>query len=119
MAGVEPSDVDLAEVHDDFTINGVLSLEALSLCEKGKAAKLVAENGTGKNGILPTNTFGGLKARGNPLGATGVYQIAEITLQLRGAAGDHQIDDAKIGLAQNMTGLASTCSVNILRRNDG
>lgn len=119
MAGIEPGDINLVEVHDDFTINGVLSLEALSLCEKGKAAKLVANNSTDKNGVIPTNTYGGLKARGNPLGATGIYQLAEVTLQLRGAAGEHQVEDAKIGLAQNMTGLASTCSVNILRRYEG
>jgi acetyl-CoA C-acetyltransferase len=118
MADIKPSDVDLAEVHDDFTINGVLSLESLQFCEKGKAASIVANGGIERNGVIPTNTFGGLKARGNPLGATGVYQIAEITLQLRGAAGEHQVKDAKIGLAQNMTGLASTCAVNILRRTD-
>ncbi len=116
LAAVKPGDVDLVEVQDDFTINGVLSLESLGLVERGKAAKFVAEGGAARDGELPTNTFGGLKARGNPLGATGVYQVAEVALQLRGAAGDHQVEDAKIGLAQNMGGLGSTCAVTILRR---
>jgi len=116
MAAVKPGDVDLVEVQDDFTINGVLSLESLGLVEQGKAAKFVAEGGAARDGELPTNTFGGLKARGNPLGATGVYQVAEVALQLRGAAGDHQVEDAKVGLAQNMGGLGSTCAVTILRR---
>ena len=116
LAAVKPGDVDLVEVQDDFTINGVLSLESLGLVERGKAAKFVAEGGAARDGELPTNTFGGLKARGNPLGATGVYQVAEVALQLRGAAGDHQVEDAKVGLAQNMGGLGSTCAVTILRR---
>lgn len=116
LAAVKPGDVDLVEVQDDFTINGVLSLESLGLVERGKAAKLVADGGAARDGELPTNTFGGLKARGNPLGATGLYQVAEVALQLRGAAGDHQIEDAEVGLAQNMGGLGSTCAVTILRR---
>jgi len=116
LAAVKPGDVDLVEVQDDFTINGVLSLESLGFVEQGKAAKFVAEGGAARDGELPTNTFGGLKARGNPLGATGVYQVAEVALQLRGAAGDHQVEDARLGLAQNMGGLGSTCAVTILRR---
>jgi len=116
MAAVKPGDVDLVEVQDDFTINGVLSLESLGLVERGRAAKFVAGGGAARDGELPTNTFGGLKARGNPLGATGVYQVAEVALQLRGAAGDHQVEDARLGLAQNMGGLGSTCAVTILRR---
>lgn len=116
MANVKPSDIDLVEVHDDFTINGILSLESLGLVDRGKAAMLVAEGGTARDGEIPTNTFGGLKARGNPLGATGVYQVAEVALQLQGAAGDHQVEGAEVGLAQNMGGLGSTCAVTILRR---
>ncbi len=116
MAGVGPGDIDVVEVHDDFTINGVLSLESLGLVERGKAARLVAEGGTARGGEIPTNAFGGLKARGNPLGATGVYQVAEAALQLRGEAGDHQVEGAEVGLAQNMGGLGSTCAVTILRR---
>jgi len=115
-AALKPGDIDLVEVQDDFTINGVLSLESLGLVEQGRAAKFVTDGGAARDGELPTNTFGGLKARGNPLGATGVYQVAEVALQLRGAAGDHQVEDAKVGLAQNMGGLGSTCAVTILRR---
>lgn len=115
QAGVNPEDIDFAEVHDDFTINGILSLESLGFVDQGKAARLVSDNDTDKYGVIPTNTFGGLKARGNPLGATGLYQLAEAVLQLRGEAGDHQIEGAELGLAQNMGGLGSICSVNILR----
>jgi len=115
-ADVKPADIDLAEVHDDYTINGLLSLESLGLVEAGKAAKLVAEGGAARDGRIPTNTFGGLKARGNPLGATGVYQVAEVALQLRGSAGEHQVEGAEVGLAQNMGGTGSTCAVAILRR---
>jgi acetyl-CoA C-acetyltransferase len=116
QAGVKPSDIDLVEVHDDFTINGVLSLENLGFVEQGKAAKLVTEGGTSRDGSIPTNTFGGLKARGNPLGATGLYQVAEVVMQLRGDNEVHQVEDAEIGLAQNMGGIGSICSVSILRR---
>jgi acetyl-CoA C-acetyltransferase len=116
MAQVKPSEIDLAEVHDDFTINGILSLESLGFVDPGKAAKFVTNDGTARDGEIPTNTFGGLKARGNPLGATGLYQLAEVALQLRGEAGDHQVLDAEYGLAQNMGGIGSICSVNILRR---
>jgi len=116
MAGVKPDEIDLAEVHDDYTIDGVLSLESLGFAGQGEAAKMVAGNGTDKEGKIPVNTFGGLKARGHPLGATGLYQLAEVALQLRGAAGDHQVPDARVGLAQCMGGVASVSAVNILRR---
>jgi acetyl-CoA C-acetyltransferase len=118
MAEIKPKDLDLVEIHDDFTINGILSLESLGLIEQGNAARFVADNGTARDGLMPANTFGGLKARGNPLGVTGLYQLAEVAMQLRGDAGSHQVDDAEIGLAQNMGGMASICSVNILRRYD-
>jgi acetyl-CoA C-acetyltransferase len=116
MAGIQPDDIDLVEIHDDYTINGVLSLEALGLFDKGRGAKGVSRGETKRNGKIPTNTFGGLKARGNPLGATGVYQIAEVATQLMNNAGDLQVKDAKIGMAQNMGGLGSICAINILRR---
>jgi acetyl-CoA C-acetyltransferase len=77
---------------------------------------MVAQGATTRNGEIPTNNFGGLKARGNPVGATGLYQIAETVLQLRGIAGANQVLDAKIGMAQSMAGMGSTCSVAILRR---
>lgn len=116
VAKVKPKDIDVLEVTDDTTIDGVLSFEDLGFAEKGKGAKIVAQGGTTRTGEIPTNNFGGLKARGNPIGATGLYQIAENVIQLRGKAGANQVPDAKISMAQNMAGLGSTCSVAILRR---
>lgn len=115
-AKVKPKDVDVLEVTDDTTIDGVLSLEDLGFVEKGKGAKFVAQGLTARTGEIPTNNFGGLKARGNPVGATGLYQIVETVIQLRGKAGANQITDAKIGMAQSMASVGSTCSIAILRR---
>ncbi len=116
MAGIKPADINLAEVQDDFTINGVLGIEGLGFAKTGEGAKLVNSSEIDKEGKIPVNTFGGLKARGNPLGATGIYQLAEVALQLQGKAGAHQVEDAKIGVAENMSGMASICAVNVLRR---
>ena len=116
MAGIKAKDVNLAEVQDDFTINGVLGLEGLGFAKPGEGAKLASSPEVDKDGKIPINTFGGLKARGNPLGATGIYQLAEIALQLQGKAGAHQVNDAEIGVAQNMGGMASICAVSVLRR---
>jgi len=114
-ADISTGDIDVLEVHDETTITGVISLEDLGFVEKGKGAAFVDEGGTEREGELPTNTFGGLKARGNPVGATGLYQIAEISLQLLGEAGQCQVDGAETGMAQNLGGLGSTCAVTILR----
>ena len=114
-ADLSPSDIDLVEVHDDTTIMGVVSLEDLGFVEKGKGAAFVAGGGTARSGEVPTNTMGGLKARGNPLGATGLYQIGEVTLQLQGRAGPCQVGGAEVGLASSLGGLGSTCAVTILR----
>ena len=116
MAGIKANKVNLAEVQDDFTINGILSIEGLGLAKTGDGTKMVNNGDMDKDGKLPVNTFGGLKARGNPLGATGIYQIAEVALHLQGKAGEHQVEGAKIGVAQNMGGMASICAVNVLRR---
>ena len=116
MAGIKANKVSLAEVQDDYTINGILGIEGLGLAKTGEGTKLVNNGDVDKDGKTPINTFGGLKARGNPLGATGIYQLAEITMQLQGKAGDHQVEGAKIGVAQNMGGMASICAVNVLRR---
>jgi len=117
-AKLTPRDVDVLEIHDEVSILGVLSLEDLGFAEKGKGASLAASGAISLSGETPTNTFGGLKARGNPLGATGLYQIVELIWQLRGEAGKNQVDGAEVGLAQNMGGVGSTCAVNILRRED-
>ncbi|MFW6109274.1 MAG: thiolase C-terminal domain-containing protein [archaeon] len=116
MAGIKANEIDLVEVQDDYTINGILGIEGLSLAERGKGAKLVNSDEVDREGKIPVNTFGGLKARGNPIGATGLYQLAEITMQLQGKAGDHQVENAEYGVAQNMGGMASICAVNVLRR---
>ncbi len=114
MAGVKPSDIDLAEVHDCFTIAEICAIEALGFAEKGKGGS-VSENGeTAIGGRIPINTSGGLKSKGHPVGATGVAQICEITEQLRGESGERQVKDAKRGLAQNMGGTCASSVVHIL-----
>jgi len=105
----------VVEVHDSSTIAGIISLEDLGFCGKGEGASFVSQGKIDLNGELPTNTMGGLKGRGHPIGATGVYQIIEVVWQLRGEAGKNQVDGAKIGLTQNIAGLGSSAVVNILR----
>jgi len=116
MAGIEPKKLDVVEVHDAFTITGILSLEALGLAEKGKAAKLVAEGRFHPGDKPVANPSGGLKARGHPVGATGVYQVAEITMQLRGDFPGVKVEGAEYGLASNIGGDGSTITAIVLRR---
>ena len=118
MAGVTPGDVDVVEVHDNSSVMGVIALEDLGFVEKGCGHKFVAEGEIEIGGKLPTNTFGGLKARGHPWGATGVYQVVELVWQLRGEAGKNQVDGAEVGLAQNVGGTGATSCIHILRRVD-
>ncbi len=115
MAGVEPKDIDFFEVHDAFTIMAALSLEALGVAKKGEGAKLAKEGQIAIDADYPIQTMGGLKARGHPVGATGVYQTVEAVLQLRGEA-PNQVPDAEIGLTQNIGGTGSNITVNIFRR---
>ncbi len=116
MAKIEPRNIDVAEVHDAFSIVGVLDMEDLGFAEKGMGAKLLAE-GRFRIGDKPViNPSGGLKSRGHPVGATGIYQIAEITMQLRGDFPGLKVNGAEIGLAQNVGGVGNTVSVVILRR---
>ncbi len=116
MAGIKLKEVDLAEVHDCFTIAEIISLESLGFFKKGEAGKATARGETSLNGRLPVNTSGGLKACGHPVGATGVKQIVELALQLRGQAGKRQVKNARIGLAQNIGGSGSTAVIHILER---
>lgn len=116
MAGLTPKDIDLAEVHDCFTITEILNIEDLGFFEKGKGADAVAEGKTALDGTMPINCSGGLKAKGHPIGATGLSQIYEIITQLRGEAGQRQIKNAGIGLTHNLGGTAATCVVNIFKR---
>lgn len=115
IAGVAPSQIDLAEVHDCFTITQIINIEDLGFFAKGKGARAVAEGKTAANGQIPINVSGGLKAKGHPVGATGLSQIYEIVTQLRGEGGARQLKKADIGLTHNIGGTAATCVVSIFR----
>jgi acetyl-CoA C-acetyltransferase len=114
MAAVGPSDIDLVEVHDCFTIAELCAIEALGLVEKGKGGPATEKGETALGGRIPVNTSGGLKSKGHPVGATGVAQIIEVTEQLRGESGDRQVEGAKRGLTQNMGGTCASTAVHIL-----
>jgi acetyl-CoA C-acetyltransferase len=114
QAKVNPKDIDVAEVHDCFTIAEILAIEDLGFVEKGKGGKAVEDKITTLDGKIPVNPSGGLKAKGHPIGATGVAQIAEIVLQLRGEADKRQVKDAKVGLTHNVGAGGASCVVNIL-----
>ncbi len=113
MAGLEPKNIDLVEVHDCFSINGLLAVEDLGFVEKGKGGIAIEEGMTEIDGDIPVNPSGGLKARGHPLGATGIAQAAEIVWQLRGEAGKRQVDGAQIGMTHNIGGTGGTAAVHI------
>lgn len=116
QAKLTHNDIDIVELHDISTIMGVLELEALGIAERGKGHELIGNNLGLLNSDKPINTFGGLKARGDPIGATGIYQIAEISEQLHGQAGNNQVDNAKTGLALSMAGLGELSVINILSK---
>ena len=116
MAGKAPRDIDVAEVHDCFTIAEIMVLEELGLVERGKGADAATSGVSALGGKIPVNTGGGLKARGHPIGASGVAQIHEIVQQLRGDAGERQVAGARIALAQNMGGSGGSSVVHILER---
>jgi acetyl-CoA C-acetyltransferase len=118
QAGVGPADIRFFEVHDAFSIMAALSLEACGFAERGQGPRLALDGQIGPNGKLPLATRGGLKARGHPVGATGVYQIVEVVQQLRGEAGPTQVPgEPKIGMAQNIGGSGATILTHILRAN--
>ncbi len=114
MAGITSADLDLFEVHDAFTIMSALSLEATGFARRGEGWRLAQEDAIGINGQLPISTMGGLKSRGHPVGATGVYQIVELVQQLTGTAGANQVKNARIGMAQNIGGSGATILTHIL-----
>lgn len=114
QAGVGPRDIDLFELHDAFTIMSALSLEECGYAERGKGPCLGLDGAIFPGGRKPISPFGGLKARGHPVGATGVYQIVEVAEQLPGLAGDNQITDVKIGMTQNIGGSGSNITTHIL-----
>jgi acetyl-CoA C-acetyltransferase len=113
QAGVGPQDIDIFEAHDAFTIMAALSLEAAGFAERGQAARLAEKGEIRREGRIPISTMGGLKGRGHPVGATGLYQIVELVQQLRGEAGINQID-CRIGMAQNIGGSGATVITHIL-----
>jgi len=116
MAGVKPQDIDVAEVHDCFTIAEIIAYEDLGFCKPGKGGSLVEEGATTLEGKIPVNTSGGLKSKGHPVGATGTAQAYEICLQLTGQAGRRQVSGAEIGLTHNVGGSGATATVHIYRR---
>jgi acetyl-CoA C-acetyltransferase len=116
MAKVKSKDIDIAEVHDCFTIAEIIAYEDLGFCKPGKGGSLVEEGTTEIGGKIPVNTSGGLKSKGHPVGATGVGQAYEMYLQLTGQAEKRQVEEAEIGLSHNVGGSGATATVHIYRR---
>ncbi|MCB0193245.1 MAG: thiolase domain-containing protein [Anaerolineae bacterium] len=116
QAGVGPDDIDFFELHDAFTIMAALSLEASGFAQRGRGTWLAIDGEIGPEGRIPISTRGGLKARGHPVGATGLYQIVEAAQQLRGEAGDNQIKNATLGMTQNIGGSGATIVTHIFER---
>ncbi|MDY6958729.1 MAG: thiolase domain-containing protein, partial [Halobacteriota archaeon] len=115
-SGLAPQDIDLAEVHDCFTIAEILAIEDLGFVKKGEGGRATESGMTALDGDIPINPSGGLKACGHPLGATGIKQANEIVLHLRGEAGKRQVEGAEVGLSQNVGGTGGTAIVHIFSR---
>lgn len=113
-AGISPNDVDILEVHDCFTISELVALEDLGFCGEGKASDLIMNDEILKDGSIPVNMDGGLKANGHPIGATGLAQIYEVVTQLRGEAGKRQVTDVEVGMTHNIGGIGGTAAVTIM-----
>ncbi len=116
MAGISPRDVDVAEVHDCFTIAEIIAYEDLGFCGPGEGGRFIESGAPTLDGYLPINTSGGLKSKGHPVGATGAAQLYEIFLQLTGQAERRQVDGCEIGLSHNLGGSGATCIVHIYQR---
>lgn len=116
-AAVEADDVDVFELHDAYTIFSALSLEACGFAEPGAGWRLARDGEINPDGRIPISTFGGLKARGNPAGATGVYQVVEVVQQLRGEAADCQVAEARVGMTQNLGGTGGTAVTHVFTAN--
>lgn len=119
QAGISPENADLFEISDNFSIYAALSLEAAGVAKPGQSWKLAADGVFNRDGRLPIMTMGGTKARGNPLGATGVYQAVEAVLQLRGDAGANQVPNARLALVQTLGGAASTAVTHVFEAVNG
>jgi len=118
QAGLEPKDIDFFELHDAFSIMSALSLEASGFADRGQGPRMGLEGAITTKGSLPICTRGGLKARGHPVGATGIYQLVEVVQQLRGDCAETQVENAQIGMAQNIGGSGATILTHILKRFD-
>jgi acetyl-CoA C-acetyltransferase len=116
MAGVAPTDIQVAEVHDCFTIAEILATEDLGFYPSGMGWRAAEEGQTARTGPRPINTSGGLKSKGHPVGASGAGQMVEIWKQLRGEAGERQVPGATLGLTHNVGGTGQSCVVHILER---
>ncbi len=116
QAGITPHEIGVFEYHDAFSIMAALSLEACGFAEPGGGPRLALEGKIKFNSDIPVATMGGLKARGHPVGATGIYQLIEVTQQLRGAAGATQVSRTEFGMAQNIGGSGSNITTHILQR---
>jgi len=114
LAGVGPSDIEFAEVHDCFTIAEIMAIEDLGFVQKGEGGPFTAAGCTAIEGRLPVNASGGLKSKGHPVGATGVAQICDVVEQIRGEASERQLRRHSLGLAQNLGGSGATAVVTIL-----
>ena len=115
MAGIKPRDIDVAEVHDCFTIAEIIAYEDLGFCKPGEGGRFIENGSPMLDGELPINTSGGLKSKGHPVGATGVAQIYEIFLQLTEQAEKRQVKGCRIGLTHNVGGSGASCFVHILK----
>ena len=116
MAGVGPSDIQLAEVHDCFTCSELIAYEDLGFCQKGKGQMMARDGETARDGRIPVNVSGGLKSKGHPVGATGSAQLYEVYLQLNGLAGQRQVQGVEVGLTHNLGGCGGTAVVTICAR---
>lgn len=116
MAGVGPDDIKVAQVHDCFTIAEIMAYEDLGFCKKGKGGNFIADRQSYIGGKVAVNVDGGLKAKGHPIGATGVSMTYEIAKQLRGEAGERQVPNADVGLTHNVGGIGQYTFVQVLRK---
>lgn len=116
QAKITPKDIDIAEVHDCFTIAELIAIEDIGLCEEGEGKYMIQEGRTTLQGDIPINTDGGLKADGHPIGASGIAEIIEVVKQLREEAGKRQINGVEIGLAHNIGGIGGTAVIHILKK---
>jgi len=115
MSGVDPQDLDLVELHDCFATAELVHYDNLRLCEPGMAGKFIDEGQSSRDGKIPVNVSGGLVSKGHPIGCTGAANLVEVSMHLRGEAGDRQIEGAKVGMT-HVIGLGSSCAIHILEK---